>query len=356
MSVQQLRDGRWVCEYARGRNPANPTGKRSYFGRGDEGRKAAEALNSSLGLSAAKAKKAVESPLFSSLAFAYIESRVGIIAGTTVARWKVRMAGTIMPVFGTMMAHRITPAALDQYVALRSKTVKRVTIHREISDVRSILRWAVGRRLIAANPMEGYEMPRLDNAVIRPPSREEIEAILKVAVPHLRRAILLAYNSGLRPGREELLSLTWDAVDLINGTITVTSAVKGGLRERTVPLVPSFLGELGKWFDADMKAGRRYLVHYNGARVDSLKTAWKNAKKRARITRRMRLYDIRHAFATTLLARGGDLQTVSKILGHKSIAMTMNYQHVSEDLKRRTVSLLDVLGVSPPSETDREPA
>jgi integrase len=355
MAVLQLPDGRWVCEHARGRNPDKPTSKRTYFGRGEEGRQAAMEFNTGLGL-ATKKKVADSSPLFVELAKEYQIARAGVVAETTVARWNVRMKGTIFPAIGEKMAHQLTPQEIDRYVAKRSRTVKRNTIHREVSDIRSILRWAVSRRLIAANPMAGYDMPKLDNAVIRPPSREEIEAIMKHAVPHLRRAILLSYNTGLRPGRKELLSLTWDAVDLIGGTITVTSAEKGGLRERTVPLVPAFLEELGRWYDEDQKEGARYLIHYAGGKVDSLKTAWKNAKKRARITRRLRLYDLRHAFATTLLGRGGDLQTVSQILGHRSIIMTMNYQHVSTDLKKRTVSLLDPLGVAPPVETSREPA
>lgn len=355
MAVLQLPDGRWVCEHAKGRNPDKPTAKRTYFGRGDNGRLAAVEFNSRIGLVTAK-KKVAESPLFVELAEEYQLARSGIIAETTLARWMVRMKGTILPAIGDRMAHQITPQELDRYVVQRRETVKRTTIHREVSDIRAILRWAVSRQLIAANPMDGYAMPRLDNAVIRPPSREEVDAILRHAVPHLRRAILLAYNSGLRPGREEMLSLTWDSVDLIGGTISITSAVKGGLRERTVPLVPGFMAELTRWYDEDSRAGMRYIIHYAGGRVDSLKTAWKNAKAKARITRRLRLYDLRHAFATTLLGRGGDLQTVSKILGHKSIIMTMNYQHVSDDLKRRTVSLLDALGVSPPEKTNTEPA
>jgi integrase len=235
--------------------------------------------------------------------------------------------------------------------------VKRVTIHREVSDIRAILRWAVRMKLIAANPMEGHEMPSLDNARIRPPSKAEIEALLRHAVPHLQRAILISHNTGLRPGKEELFSLTWEAVDFIGGTITVTSAQKGGLVERTVPLSASFVATLAQWYDEDEKSGTRYLVHYNGAKVDSLKHAWANTKKRARITRRLRLYDIRHAFATTLLERGADLKTVSSILGHKSPLMTMQvYQHVSGDLKRRVISLLDEVGWTPPKETDTQPA
>ncbi len=54
------------------------------------------------------------------------------------------------------------------------------------------------------------------------------------------------------------------------------------------------------------------------------------------------MYDLRHAFATHLLENGADLKSVSEILGHASPDMTMRvYQHVSSDLKRKAVDLLD---------------
>lgn len=345
MSVHQLPDGRWICKFPPGTFPDRPTLRRRYFGRGDEAEREAWKLNNDLGFGVTRKPK-TQSPLFAELATAYYQARTEIIAATTAARWAVRMKGTILPALGHLIAHQLTPAEISRYTVTRARTVKRVTIHREVSDIRAILRWSVRARLIASNPMEGYDMPRLDNARIRPPTKAEIEAILQHAAPHLRRAIFISYNCGLRPGREELLSLTWDCVDLIGKTITVTSAQKGGLEERTIPLGASFAALLGKWFDDDEKAGVRFLVHYNGAKVDSLKTAWKNAKARARITRRLRLYDIRHAFATTLLERGADLKTVSNLLGHKSPIMTISvYQHVSGDLKRKVVSLLDDVSV-----------
>lgn len=99
---------------------------------------------------------------------------------------------------------------------------------------------------------------------------------------------------------------------------------------------------MNNWFDEDQKADMRYLIHYHGGPVDSLKTAWKAAKKRARVTRRLRMYDIRHAFIMTLLEKGADLKSVSEIAGHSSPDMTMKvYQHVSNDLKRQAVDLLE---------------
>jgi integrase len=348
MSVHCLPDARWICKFPPGTLHDQPKKTKTYFGRGPDAERAAHEYNDKLGLGV---RRLVRTPVFTELAEAYLAGKVGVITDTTAHRWRVAMSGTILPRVGAVMAHDITPEFLDRYVAERSKTVKKNSIHREISNIRAVLRWAVKRKMLASNPMANYEMPANVDMRIRPPSKAELGAILANSAPHLKRAILLAYNTGLRPGREELFSLQWSSVDLIGQTINVSSAAKGGIEERVVPLSASFTATLSQWYDEDERAGMRYLVHYRGGKVTSIQAAWNAAKQRARITRRLRLYDLRHCFASVLLSKGADLRSVSELLGHRSVAMTMQvYQHVSGDLKRRAVALLDDLGTQVPSE------
>jgi site-specific recombinase XerD len=109
--------------------------------------------------------------------------------------------------------------------------------------------------------------------------------------------------------------LTWEQVDLINGSITVISADKGGLKKRIIPIIdPELQKMLSVWLKEDRKTGKRAsdpVVTYKGLHVASLKTAWSAAKKRAKITRRIRMYDLRHLFATKMLDNGADLKHVS---------------------------------------------
>ena len=218
-----------------------------------------------------------------------------------------------------------------------------------MTDIRTVLRWAVTWRFITDNPMEGFEMPKQDNAVIPPPSKPEFDAILACTPPHLMRAMLISYNIGLRPGKEELLPLTWDLVDFHNKTITVISAKKGGPPKRVIPLHKNLNELLKQWYEEDEKVykggckdmGRRYIVSFNGHKIDSLKSAWKTAKKRARVTRRLRMYDMRHAFATGMLRKGASLKSVSELLGHAGPEITARvYKHVDTAEKRDAVDLL----------------
>ncbi len=65
------------------------------------------------------------------------------------------------------------------------------------------------------------------------------------------------------------------------------------------------------------------------------------AVERAKIADHFRLYDLRHTFATRAVAAGVDLPTLSAILGHTSITMTMRYVHPAEEQKRVAVGKLE---------------
>jgi integrase len=124
------------------------------------------------------------------------------------------------------------------------------------------------------------------------------------ASEHLRWAILLSYYLGLRPGPVELLSLTWLAVNWETETIMMTSAHKGGPEKRVVPLHPDLIGPLKSWYESDKNKGGP-IIHFRGRPVTDIRTAWRNALRRAGITRKLRLYDIRHAFATAVFGNHG---------------------------------------------------
>ena len=69
--------------------------------------------------------------------------------------------------------------------------------------------------------------------------------------------------------------------------------------------------------------------------------AWHRALERADITRRIRPYDLRHAFATDALRAEKDVGTVAKLMGHSSPEMVLRtYQHVVSAQKKETVEAL----------------
>jgi integrase len=91
--------------------------------------------------------------------------------------------------------------------------------------------------------------------------------------------------------------------------------------------------------------------------VQSIKTSWNKTLKRAGITRRIRPYDLRHAFATEAIAAGVDVGTVSKLMGHTTPTMVLkHYQHVLDQQKRAAVETLPEVQYVPKEMCPKEKA
>ena len=73
--------------------------------------------------------------------------------------------------------------------------------------------------------------------------------------------------------------------------------------------------------------------------------AWASAVKRAGL-QDLRLHDLRHAYASRLVQRGVPLLTLSQLLGHSTIKMTMRYSHLASEDLRSAVDRLDQNGTA----------
>jgi len=62
---------------------------------------------------------------------------------------------------------------------------------------------------------------------------------------------------------------------------------------------------------------------------------------RAKLSKRVTTHGLRHTFASHLVMRGASLKAVQELLGHESIEMTLRYSHLTPDVKREAVRLLD---------------
>ena len=206
----------------------------------------------------------------------------------------------------------------------------------------AVLHWSRRRHFITQMPL----LPELPSAHCRhfiPPSQEELAALYAAACPSIRRVIVLGSKLGLRVGPSEMFKLRWSDIDFIRLVCRVPAARKNKAEPwREVPLHPSILPVLKEWRKADLEAGTEYVVHKpNGTPYISILTAWKAAIRRSGITRHIRPYDLRHAFATDAIAGGADVGTVAKLMGHTDANMVLrHYQHV---LTQQKIAAIDAL-------------
>ena len=95
-----------------------------------------------------------------------------------------------------------------------------------------------------------------------------------------------------------------------------------------------------EWWKADKEKDDLAIVHYYGKTVKNIHRAWWGALKRAGIERRLRLYDLRHAFVTRAIESGADLKALSEVVGSDPKTLMKHYQHVTTAGHRAAVELV----------------
>src|SRR5262249_32904527 len=143
---------------------------------------------------------------------------------------------------------------------------------------------------------------------------------------YLRPLVELAANTGLRRGN--LLSLRWDEIDFGTRMISKTKTKNG--RPHNVPMNDRVF-ELLKGLDEKRHRESPYLFNHRegklaGQHVMETKYSFGAALERAGIEN-FRWHDLRHCFGSWLVMGGANLVAVQKLMGHRSIRMTLRYAH-----------------------------
>lgn len=244
-------------------------------------------------------------------------------------------------IFGHRRAHCITcDDVLAWCEVQRQRGVGQSTVHRRVSILRAAYGWAVRARLLLSNPLVSLRIAKPKAQRIAPPSVKEARLLYDAAAPHIQRVIVLGMATGARIGPSELFRLRWSDVDVETGVIRMPNAHKGaGEESRDVPIRDDVLELLRRWHEEDGQTGCAHVIAYKGRPVRSISNGWHNAMRRAGITRRIRPYDLRHAFASLALVHGADIKCVAETMGHKNITMLLSvYQHTLFEQRRRAVN------------------
>ncbi len=213
------------------------------------------------------------------------------------------------------------------------------TSARQLSGLRGFFRFLLRERVVDTDPTRLVDRPRLGRRLPKGLSLDEVDRLLGMpdeATARGRRdhAMLhVLYASGLRV--TELVTLEVGAIDGERGVVRVLG--KGG-KQRLVPLSPIALWSLQRYLEQDRPGlahpkERAVFVSSRGTRL-TRQGFWKALGAYARaagILRPVSPHQLRHSFATHLLAGGADLRVVQAMLGHADVATTEIYTHVTRE-------------------------
>lgn len=152
---------------------------------------------------------------------------------------------------------------------------------------------------------------------------------------HLEPIVLLAMNTGMRRG--EIFQLKWSNIDFYSKTLTVEAGNAKSGKSRIIPLNDTAFHVLENWKPISQS---QYVFHGKDREpLTDIKKGFLRVLEEADIEE-FRFHDLRHHFASKLVMRGVDLNTVRELLGHADIKMTLRYAHLAPEHKARAVNLI----------------
>lgn len=269
---------------------------------------------------------------------------------------------------------KITPWDIQKWRTDKLKDgLKPASINRMISCLKSVLAKAVEWEVIAVNPLVSIKPLKLDDkGKVRYLSESE-EKQLRAALDsreaelreerqrynewreargyepypnldqlafadYLKPMVLLALNTGMRRG--ELFNLTWNNVDLKQHSLTITGEGAKSGKTRHIPLNDEAFSILVAWRNQTESKTLVFPSPATGERFDNIKKSWAGLINLSKVEE-FRFHDLRHTFASKLVMKGVDLNTVRELLGHASIDMTLRYAHLAPEHKAAAVALLN---------------
>jgi len=303
----------------------------------------------------------------------------------TVDTYEVHLRNHIMPVFGDHGLAAIGPTMVQQWIKdLQSvKGLAPRTIETIYVIFASIMRGAVRDGYIRETPCVDIRLPEISKTIVRLLTPVQVPALADVMPQRYALLVLLGASAGLRQG--EAFGLALDRIDGTTGMITIDRQVV--VVDRCPVLAPpssppriagpgagaaaavaealvitiAVLGALvllgGTAFVAYRLrhgTGKRWqpgpglllITNRLGSPVqrNSFGFCWREAVKEAKLPEGTRFHDLRHFYASTLIAAGVHPKVIQDRLGQATIAETMDtYGHLFPDASEQGRGALDAM-------------
>lgn len=217
------------------------------------------------------------------------------------------------------------------------------SVNRRLSALRSLFRFALSHGLVDKDPAHLITGPKADKPLPYFLREKDMDRLLE---PQMwtdsyidvlaRTLIIVFYETGVR--LSELTGLDDDDVNFVNSNIKVTGKRN---KQRLIPFGKELADALHDYMDRRDREITRLtdglFLDKKGKRISNEKVRQLVEVNLAKVTtmKKRSPHVLRHTFATAMLNHNAELESVSKLLGHASIATTEIYTHTTfEQLKK----------------------
>jgi integrase len=239
----------------------------------------------------------------------------------------------LLPFFGEVRMAEITRSEVSRFVSQKqAEGLKPSSINRYLMTLKHAfnlaLQWEVPG--VTRNPLQRYPLFKENNLLNRFLTVEEAER-LKGALaesPNRELGAIVGFLLVTGARKTEVLEARWEQFDLERRQWRVPKAKSG--YHRFIPISDGALlllqareawrGE-SPWVFPNPVTGKPYQEIFN---------AWNTARRKAGLPD-LRIHDLRHSFASSLVNGGTPLYEVQKLLGHASIRTTERYAHLAPE-------------------------
>ncbi|MDR2152389.1 MAG: site-specific integrase [Helicobacteraceae bacterium] len=207
--------------------------------------------------------------------------------------------------------------------------------------IKKVYDYAISRQWAIKNPATEIKLPKYDDSVEIDLTLEESKRLFRTIVNYLQpltRGIFIFLLHGRR--LNEVLSLTWDMIDVIKGVYYVPAPINKARKNMTYSLTPLLLEALKL---SPTQAGLVFPSPVTGVKLVNTRRSWKNILAKAEIEKPLRLHDLRHLIGNLAANNGMSEVVLAAILGHTTTRITKRYYRVQTDIAAQGIDKIHKL-------------
>lgn len=306
---------------------------------------------------------------FTELSTEWLMLKVPQLKASSVAKYTNLLNLYLLPTFGDKSVSEISRSTIIQWSrelltsgGVKDEGLAPKTVNSILSLLTNILEYASREKSIQTADTKdiSIKQPQKPMRILSRAEQQRLSSYLKDNLTPCNMGILLCLYTGLRLG--EICALTWkdilmdeqclyihqtmQRIQVKDNTGKKTAVIimppKSGCSIRRIPIpdeIRQLLSQIQKQDKAYLLTG---MVH-SYVEPRNMENRFKAVTKECNIID-VNFHALRHTFATRCVELGFDVKSLSEILGHASVNITMNrYVHPSMEHKKKNMNLLSEL-------------